>query len=93
LFVEKGIEMPRAFYGFGMIYVPESELGAIVKELHLRGKKKLRFEYYPNLEKFVFFNVDGISIAKDIREILREARLIRDPEFDSNRLDPVAGKL
>ncbi len=85
--------MPESFYGMRMIYVPESELGSIMKELHLCGKKNPRFEYHSDLQIFVFFNVDNNSVVKDIREILREAKLIRDSEFNSNRIDPIAGKL
>lgn len=80
--------MPKSFYSFGMIYVPADELGAVIKELHSCGKKNLNFEYRPNLQEFVFFDVDNNSVAKDVHEILRKAKLIKDPEH----FDPVAGK-
>lgn len=80
--------MSKAFYSFGVIYVPVDELGVVIKELHSRGKKNFNFEYNPSLQKFVFFNTDNNSTAKDVHEILREAKLVKDPEH----FDPVAGK-
>ena len=81
--------MPRSAYGAGVIFVPVDELGGIIRELYLRGKKNLNFEYNQSLGGFVFYNVDNNSVVRDVHEILREAKLICDPDH----FDPVAGKL
>lgn len=85
--------MPRAAYSFGVIFVPENELAAIVKELCRHGKGRIELGYHTELGQFVFENVDNNSVNKSIREILWEAGLIYDAARDSTRLDPVAGRL